>query len=182
MIPEDEYFASPSPWELPDMVPFQDEMMPPFSILLLRPECNVMLPSEIDLLHGLVQEQRGTYGEEIQPFPLRLDMTSAIAVWMRDVERYPWAYSYCSYMASNLCLAFVLKGNQSARLAKASIRGHMRGPIERLREQIGMGFIPDLVHGSDPEDGYYELPIFLNSRIQLDNTGPSYSCFAPYLL
>lgn len=139
--------------------------LPPTSILLVKPEISLMSPESIELLFGLIDEVTQTYGQIVDPFWVKLDRESAHILWMSDICSYGWAEDYCAYMASAPCLVFALHGDASAFIAKKYIRREMVEIIGCLQTVLGSEFQPDIVHGSDEDDGHEEFLIFGKHKI-----------------
>jgi len=117
-------------------------------------------PEEKELTALIVERFFECHGEPLCVFPICIDKSFATNLWQDDVEKYPWADSYYDHMSSGDCVAIVLPGSNLAELLKLEVRSEMRGTIRRLQAELGVDFSPDIVHGSDPNNGRSELVAF----------------------
>lgn len=131
------------------------------SILLLKPEIRYLEEAERNQLTQLLESHFSACGEPLCVFPLNLDKETARELWQRDVGHFPWAESYYEHMSSSPCIAIILSDKDSAYNLKKAIRTEMSQSISRIRGILGCDFIPDIVHGSDPHDGFVELQRFI---------------------
>ncbi len=127
------------------------------SILLLKPEISYLEETEKDQLAQLLESHFSLYGEPLCVFPLTLDKDTAKKLWQRDVGHFPWAESYHEHMSSAPCTVVIFGNRDSADDLKRAIRSRMSQSISRISGVLGCGFIPDIAHGSDPDDGFVEL-------------------------
>ena len=131
------------------------------SILLLKPEISYLGEAERNQLTQLLELHFSTCGEPLCVFPLSLDKDTARKLWQRDVGHFPWAESYYEHMSSAPCVAIILSDKNSAYDLKRAIRVEMSQSVSKISEILGCDFIPDIVHGSDPNDGFIELQTFI---------------------
>lgn len=131
------------------------------SILLLKPEINYLGETERNQLTQLLESHFSARGEPLCVFPLSLDKETARKLWQRDVERFPWAESYYEHMSSAPCIAIILGDKNSAYDLKKAIRVEMSRSVSKISGILECDFIPDIVHGSDPDDGFVELQTFI---------------------
>lgn len=141
----------------------QKGLLSGLSVLLLKPETQLLSVSEKTRVVQLLETEFAIIGRPISVFSLLIDKPTATNLWKKDIERYEWAENYYDYMTSAPCVAIVLSGNKSATLLKKKIRIEMAGTITRLREVLRADFDPDIVHGSDPDDGLSELKVFIEA-------------------
>lgn len=105
----------------------------------------------------MIEDYFSLNGRPLFIFPVSLNSNQAEELWRKDVEEYGWAELYYEHMASSSSVAFVLQGAESASFLKHKIRRAMSDSINRIKKQLCSGFIPDIAHGSDPDDGVEEF-------------------------
>jgi hypothetical protein len=131
------------------------------SILLLKPEVGYLGEAERNQLAQLLESHFSACGEPLCVLPLSLDKETARELWQRDVGHFLWAESYYEHMSSAPCIAIILGGRDSAYDLKRAIRTEMSQSVSKISGILGCDFIPDIVHGSDPDDGLVELQTFI---------------------
>lgn len=131
------------------------------SILLLKPEISYLGEVERNQLTQLLESHFSVCGEPLCVFPLSLDKETARELWQGDVGHFPWAENYYEHMSSSPCIAIILGNRDSAYDLKRAIRTEMSQSVSRISGILGCDFIPDIVHGSDPDDGFVELQTFI---------------------
>lgn len=131
------------------------------SVLLLKPEISCLGEAEKSQLTQLLESFFSVCGEPLCVFPLSLDKETARKLWQRDVGHFPWAESYYEHMSSAPCIAIILGDRDSAYDLKRIIRTEMSQSVLKISGVLGCDFIPDIVHGSDPDDGLVELQTFI---------------------
>lgn len=150
-------YREPSASDVENKQLFQEDV----SILLLKPEISYLGEAEKNQLNQLLELHFPTRGEPLCVFPLSLDKETARKLWQKDVGHFPWAESYYEHMSSAPCIAIILGNKDSAYDLKRAIRAEMSQSISRIDGILQCGFIPDIVHGSDPDDGFVELQTFI---------------------
>jgi hypothetical protein len=131
------------------------------SVLLLKPEISYLEEAERNQLTQLLESHFSTCGEPLCVFSLSLDKETARKLWQRDVGHFPWAENYYEHMSSAPCIAIILGDINSAHNLKRAIRNEMSQSVSKISRILGCDFIPDIVHGSDPDDGLAELQTFI---------------------
>lgn len=131
------------------------------SILLLKPEISYLGEAERNKLSQLLESHFSACSEPLCVFPLNLDKETARKLWQRDVGHFLWAESYYEHMSSAPCIAIILGNKDSAYDLKRAIRIEMSQSVSKISGILGCDFIPDIVHGSNPDDGFVELQTFI---------------------
>lgn len=129
--------------------------------MLLKPEISYLEEAERNQLTQLLESHFSACGEPLCVFSLSLDKETARKLWQRDIEHFPWAENYYEHMSSAPCIAIILGDRGSAHNLKRAIRNEMSQSISKINGILGCDFIPDIVHGSDPDDGIIELQILV---------------------
>lgn len=150
-------YRKPSASDVENKQPFREDV----SILLLKPEISYLGEAERNQLNQLLESHFSTRGEPLCVFPLSLDKETVRRLWQKDVGYFPWAESYYKHMSSAPCIAIILDGRDSAYDLKRTIRTEMSQSISRISGILRCDFSPDIVHGSDPDDGFRELQTFI---------------------
>jgi len=145
----------------------EGEIVGGVSILLLKPEYQLLEIGEKEQLQELLEDRFFLNGRPLFIFPISINKSQAEELWRKDVTKYSWAELYYEHMATSSSVAFVLQGAETASLLKHQIRVAMSDSINRIKEELGSEFIPDIAHGSDPADGAGEFQMLVS--IFLDN-------------
>jgi len=120
-----------------------------FSVLLLKPETALLNEDEVEKLRKVLEGHFSAKGEPIYLFFVLLDSSMAEEIWDSDVNSYLWTDEYYNHMASGLCEVIILRGQDTASSLKKQIRETMSDSIDRIKENLGLDFFPDIAHGSD---------------------------------
>jgi hypothetical protein len=133
------------------------------SLLILKPETGSLTAEALRILDDTVTNHVLPMCSQV--FEMLLDSEQVAAMW-GHIGHFPWADEYFRHMSSEAVRVFVLQGENTALELKLHIRNVCQGMIADLQETLGVGFSPDIVHGSDPGDFNTEARIL---QLGLDN-------------
>ncbi len=130
----------------------------PLSLLILKPESRAACLSRKE--KAIIRQVLGrhTAGRILASAELTLTERQARVMW-GNVASFEWADDYYAGMTSGPIEAHLLLGSPGASVVKREVRRDLTPMILKLKSELAVPYLPDIVHGSDEGEVERELAI-----------------------